>query len=179
MGMPFPLRSPAGSDGLSPPAAVPSPALAAAGRRRRDMDACLQDVRRELGASLAVGAYVAGAEECWTALRRDAIPGCRAADWIVAGSWQEMLWLARRELDLHPVPADRRAEYRDDLLERLAAKRTGWAVIRLLGDGDLLLARRGHVEAGPCPQVAMSAEMGQAVAEAVSESAVRPCYRWA
>lgn len=141
------------------------------------MDARLQQLRAELGASLAFGACTAGTEECWTALRRDAAPGHRPADWIVAGSWQQMLWLARRELDLRPVPPARRSEYRDDLIERLAARRTGWAIIRLPGDGDILLARRGHVEAGPCPQVAMSAEMGQAVAGAAAEAAVRPVYR--
>lgn len=140
------------------------------------MDTRLLRLRRDLGHCWAFAACTLGDGELWTALRYDAVPGYRPADWIATGTWGDMLWQARREHELRPVPEARRRHHRDDLIERLAARRPGWAIMRLPA-GDLLLARRGHVEAGPCPQAAMSSAMGQAVALAAVEASVRPCYR--
>lgn len=123
-----------------------------------------------MGSCYGFGATVLGdGNELWTSLRRDACPGCRPADWLITTGWQEMVWQVRIDHGLHPVPFDRRLEYRDDLMERLSARSAGWAVIRLAG-GDMLLARRGDVEAGPYPMAAMAAQMGQAIVDAVREA---------
>jgi hypothetical protein len=135
----------------------------------------LRQLRLDYGPCWAFGACGGGEGEVWTALRRDATPGCRPADWIVTATWQQMIWLVRQEHAAHPVPFARRLEHRDDLLERLCARRPGWAVIRL--PDDCLLGRLGDVEAGPWPGRVMGAQMGQALAEAARAASVRPCYK--
>jgi hypothetical protein len=158
-------RLPGRGQGAAEAEPAPAAALASAAPPGA-LDAHLRSLRNHLGDCYAFGACALGdgSGELWTALRHDAVPGYRTADWLTCATWAELAWQVRCDHEARPVPHGRRLRYRDDLLERLCARFPGWAVVRLAD--DRLLGRRGHVEAGPVVMAAMGSAIGQASFEA-------------